>query len=81
MSKINYVNNLKKGWGDIVRGKILEYNAKTIKNEGIKEGEFRGKIKILYDLVKDGVIDIKEAAKRINLSEDEFISLIERAKK
>ncbi len=71
---------IKKGLGDIMGGKILEYNAKTIKNEGIKEGEFRGKIKILYDLVKDGVIDIKEAAKRMNLSEDEFISLMEKAK-
>ena len=50
------------------------------KEEGYKLGEKlgkeEGKIDILVSLVKDAVITIPDAAKRLNLSEDEFQKLM-----
>ena len=43
---------------------------------GEKLGKEEGKIDILVSLVKDAVITIPDAAKRLNLSEDEFQMLM-----
>jgi len=43
------------------------------RNEGIAIGEARGITKIL---VKDGVLSIKEASKRANMTEQEFAALL-----
>ena len=50
-------------------GKVLEYEAKTIKREGIKEG----KLEILIDLVRENVISLADAASKAELSEEEFV--------
>ncbi len=50
------------------------------RNEGIAIGEARGEArgvaKILVGLVKDGVLSIKEASKRANMTEQEFAALL-----
>ncbi len=43
---------------------------------GIAIGESKGVIKILVGLVKDGVLSIKEASKRANMTEQEFAALL-----
>ena len=42
------------------------------KEEGRVEGKLEGAVIMLANLVKDGVITIKEAAKRANMSESMF---------
>ncbi len=46
------------------------------RNEGIAISEARGVAKILVGLVKDGVLSIKEASKRANMTEQEFAALL-----
>ncbi len=43
---------------------------------GIAIGESKGVAKILVGLVKDGVLSIKEASKRANMTEQEFAALL-----
>lgn len=37
-----------------------------------KEERAEGKLELLIDLVKDGIVTIAEAAKRANMTEDNF---------
>lgn len=57
-------------------GKILEYEAKTILQDGIRKGELdgirKGKMQSLIELVKDGLLSVPEAAKRLSMSEEEL---------
>ncbi len=50
------------------------------RNEGIAIGEARGMekgaIQMLKALVKDGVLSIKDASKRANMTEQEFAALL-----
>ena len=59
-------------------GKVLEYEAKTIKREGIqegiREGIREGRLEILIDLVRENFISPTDAASRTGLSEEEFIA-------
>ncbi len=43
---------------------------------GIAIGESKGVAKILVGLVKDGVLSIKDASKRANMTEQEFAALL-----
>ncbi len=70
-------------------GRVLEYEAKTIKNEGWLEGKveghkegkiegkMEGKIEVLFDLVENHVFTIKEAASYADLTVEEFSNKIE----
>ncbi len=70
-------------------GRVLEYEAKTIKNEGWLEGKveghkegkiegkMEGKIEVLFDLVENHVFTIKEAASYAGLTVEEFSNKIE----
>lgn len=49
-----------------------------LKREGIEEGLQRGRIETLADLVKDGILNIKDAAARLGLSEKEFGQLMKK---
>ncbi|MEE1242901.1 MAG: hypothetical protein UHW97_03410, partial [Frisingicoccus sp.] len=60
--------NVKKEVSSIMGGKVLEYEAKTILKKGIREG----KINTYVELIKDGLLSISEAAKRLEMSEDEL---------
>ena len=44
--------------------------------EGIKEGEERGERKTLISLVRDGLLPAAEAAKRLSMSEKNFLSML-----
>ena len=60
---------------------LTEYNeAETMKlfqKESYNQGKEDGKIYMLVSLVKDAVITISEAAKRLNVSEADFQKLME----
>jgi predicted transposase YdaD len=65
-------------------GKVLEYEAKTILQKGRREGEEigrregeaigqrKGKIDIVLELLRDGLLSISEAAKRLDMQEEEL---------
>ena len=61
-------------------GKILDYEAKDILRKGIQQGEEigrqqgekLGKLHAFIDLIKDGLISITEAAKRLNMDVSEL---------
>lgn len=38
----------------------------------IEERETKGKLDVLGGLVKDGILTVKDAAARLNMTEDEF---------
>jgi len=67
---------VKKGVDDVMGGKILEHEAKTILQRGIRqgilEGEAKGRISGIMELVKDGIISLADAAKRLNMNEEEL---------
>ena len=44
----------------------------TLRNEGIEEGEKKGKIETLVGLVKDKILSLQEAAARIGMSVENF---------
>lgn len=60
--------NIKKGVGAIMGGEILELEVDKILNRGIAEGRMNSMI----ELVRDGLLDIAEAAKRTNMTQEEF---------
>lgn len=75
----NY-EKVRKGVAAVMGGEILEYEAKTIwrdgRRSGIKEGERigveKGKRQLYADLIKEGVFTPLEAAKRLNVKEEEL---------
>lgn len=68
---IHYAN-VRKGVTSVMGGKILEHEAKTILQHGISEGRREGMIEGYINLVKDGLLSISEAAKRLDMKEEEF---------
>ena len=68
--------NVREGVKSVMGGKILDYEAKRIKNEGKiegkREGEFEGKLKILFELVNDNLLSVMDAAFRAELTEEAF---------
>ena len=68
--------NVTEGVKKIMGGKVLEYEAKTIKKEGIAEGYSQGisqgRIAAYVEMLNAGNITLKEAAKRLNMSEDDL---------
>ncbi len=74
---------VKKGVDDVMGGKILEHEAKTILQRGIREGILEGKregilegkragIMVCMDLVKEGILSLADAARRLNMNEEEL---------
>lgn len=56
--------NVREGVKSVMGGKVLDYEAKRIKNEG--------KLEMLFDLVNDNLMSIKDAAFRAELTEEVF---------
>lgn len=56
----------------VMGGKILEYEAKTILKRGILEGRIEGRMEAYIGLIKDGILSISEAAKRLDMKEEEL---------
>ena len=81
-------SNVKKGVEDIMGGEILELEADKIlnrgidigrtegisigKTEGISIGRAEGIVSSMISLVRDGLLDLAEGAKRANLTQEEF---------
>ena len=77
-------SNAKKGVEDIMGGEILELEADKILNRGIDigkaeghsigkaEGLVDGMISTLVALVRDGLLDPAEGARRANMTQEEF---------
>jgi hypothetical protein len=76
--------NVRKEVASVMGGKVLEYEAKTILQKGRREGEEigrregeaigqrKGKIDIVLELLRDGLLSITEAAKRLDMQEEEL---------
>lgn len=64
--------HIREGVKSIMGGKVLEYEAKTIRNEGIREGIREGKLELLFDLVRDNLLSVKDAALQAKLTEEAF---------
>ncbi len=66
--------------GDVMGGSVLEYEAKTILRQGIQQGleqglvngRKEGQLSAYIELIKDGVITLSEAARRMDMSEEEL---------
>ena len=84
--------NIRKGIGEVMGGKVLDYAAKDIWNEGRSEGwnagrsegwnagrsegwnagRSEGKMETYISLIKDSIVSLAEAAKRLGMSEEEL---------
>ncbi|MCM1087704.1 MAG: hypothetical protein NC419_06070 [Muribaculaceae bacterium] len=68
--------NVREGVKSVMGGRVLEYEAKAIRNEGIKEGIKegfqRGRLEMLFDLVRENLLTIKDAASQAKLTEETF---------
>lgn len=60
---------IRKGVKDAMGGQILEYEAKSIKNEGIKEGMKEGKM-------EERIISIRELMKNLHLTAEQAMSAL-----
>ncbi|MBR3761479.1 MAG: hypothetical protein IKK59_01920 [Lachnospiraceae bacterium] len=69
--------NLTESLGDIMGGKVLEHPVKTAyrngERNGRSQGKIEGKIEAYISLLKDGIISMAEAAKRLGMAEDEVM--------
>ena len=66
--------NIRKGVGTVMGGKILDYEAKRIRNEGINEGRsegISGTVDILRDIGLDDKSIITKIMEKYNLSQKE----------
>lgn len=64
---------VKEGVRSVMGGKVLEYEAKAIKNEGVREGRKEGRLEMLFDLVRDNLLSLQEAISRAGLPEEVFL--------
>ena len=73
-------SNVKKGVEDIMGGEILELEADKILNrgidigmsEGLSIGRTEGLMDCVVSLVRDGLLDLAEGARRANMTQEEF---------
>lgn len=73
--------NVREGVKSIMGGKVLEYEAKTIRlegrqegrQEGRREGRLEGRLEMLIDLVREGMLSLSDAASKVKLSEEELM--------
>ncbi len=65
-------SKIQKGVSSIMRGKILDYEAKTILRRGIAEGRREGELNMLFKLVRNNKLSPNDASTMINMSLDEF---------
>lgn len=61
--------NVREGVKSVMGGKVLDYEAKRIKNEG--------RLEMLFDLVSNHILPLKEAASQAKLTEDVFQEKLE----
>lgn len=59
---------IREGVKQVVGGKILEYEAKDILNQGRQEGE----LNMCIRLIQDGLLKVEDAARKLNMREEEL---------
>ncbi len=64
--------NSKERMDGVMRGRVLELRSDVLKAEGRAEGRAEGETKVLAELVQDGIIDTKTAAKKLGVSVKKF---------
>ena len=64
---------VREGVKSVMGGKVLDYEAKTIRLEGRREGRREGKLELLIDLVREDILSTPDAAAKAGLSEEEFV--------
>lgn len=57
-------------------GKVLDYDAKTILNQGISQGFTLGKRDTYLELLREGLISIGDVAKKLQISEQEVKKML-----
>ena len=62
-------NTIQEGVKTIMGGKVLEYEAKTIRNEGLYEG----RLEMLFDLVHKNLLSLSDAVSQAELTEELFL--------
>ena len=80
-------DNIKKGVEDILGGEILELEVDKILNrgidigrtEGLSVGRTEGLIEGMITLVRDGLLDLAEGARRANMAQEEFAQKVKDA--
>ena len=55
---------------------LLDEIRNDSREEGIEKGIEKGKLIVLVNLVKDKLLSVAEAAKRVGMSEDQFAALV-----
>ena len=78
------MRQIREGVNQIVGGKILEYEAKDILNqgrqeglsqgrrEGLSQGRQEGELNMCIRLIQDGLLKIEDAARKLNMREEEL---------
>ena len=80
-------DNIKKGVEVIMGGEILELEVDKILNRGIDIGKMEGKVEGriegllegMISLVRDGLLDLAEGARRANMTQEEFAQKVKDA--
>lgn len=85
--------NIKEGVKTVMGGKVLEYEAKTIRRagleeglkeglkEGLREGQKKGRTEVLFELVQKDLLSVENAASQLNLSEEMFLKAMQNYQK
>ena len=73
--RVSYFKKTKEG--EAIMCRAIEEMRNQEREEGRLEGKIEGKTETMISLVRDGLIAVSEAAKRMQLSESEFKSLME----
>lgn len=76
---LNYTLNPESGEEEADICKALEYIERNAMKKGVKLGERRGTLMMLFSLVNDGLLKLGEAARRADLSEAVFCSEMRKA--
>lgn len=51
-------------------GRVLEMSSDKILEEGRQEGRQEGRFSLMLELIRDNILTISEASRRLNVSED-----------
>ena len=64
--------------GMLLREFDVEKYERSIREEGREEVRYQGSLSALNDLVKDGILTLSEAARRVAMTEEDYIEQIEK---
>lgn len=71
--------NMETGKGDFNMCKAIDDWIEEERKEGRKEGKSEGRLDVLVELVKEGMLSIKDASVKVSMREDEFQKIVKSA--